>query len=333
MKDTLIKILKLVVPIGIGLYLTWYFVSNLTDKDIVDIKSSFVEANYFWVALSLVLAFLSHFSRAYRWLFVLEPMGYKPKLINSYHAVMSGYIINYTVPRSGEVARAGLMATYEDIPFEKGFATIVAERVIDMLMFLIIFFISGLLQVNADEISSITQQDGEPSYLIWYILGGMFIFGIIGLLFYLKHAKLRSFVNAKLLGFLEGLKAIWTMKKKWAFLGHTIFIWTCYVGMIWVSAQAFPQTADMPIGCVFAAFVVGAAAIGATPGGLGLYPLWITGALLVYNIDFKAFGAFMWVTQTALIVVLGLLSLFLIQRQPKSIQVNQHDQENGVHPG
>lgn len=326
MKDKLIKILKIALPIGVGLYLTWYFISGLSEKDIQDIKDSFKEANYFWVVLSLILAFLSHFSRAYRWLFVLEPMGYKPKLINSYHAVMSGYIINYTVPRSGEVARAGLMATYEDIPFEKGFATIVAERVIDLMMFAIIFFISGLLQVNADEINGITEQDGEPSYLIWYILGGMFIFGIIGLVIYFKNQKLKKFVNEKLLGFWEGLKAIWTMKKKWAFIAHTIFIWSCYVGMIWVSAQAFPQTADMPIGLVFAAFVVGAAAIGATPGGLGLYPLWITGALMAYGIDFKAFGAFMWVTQTGLLVVLGLLSLFLIQRQPKRISADKNDQ-------
>lgn len=306
--------------------MTWYFIAGLSSKDINDIKTSFREANYFWVALSLVLAFLSHLSRAYRWLFVLEPMGYKPKLINSYHAVMSGYVINYTVPRAGEVARAGLMATYEKIPMEKGFATIVAERVIDMLMFLIIFFISGLLQVNAKEISNITQQDGEQSFLIWYIVGAFLVLGFIGLFIYVKNPKLKKFVNEKLLGFWEGLRAIWTMKKKWAFLAHTIFIWGCYVGMIWVSAQAFPQTENLPIGCIFAMFVVGAAAIGATPGGLGLYPLWITGALAAYDIDFKAFGAFMWVTQTGLIVVLGLLSLFLIQRQPKLNQEVSDDQ-------
>ncbi len=326
MKDQLIKILKIVVPIGIGLYLTWYFIDGMSPKDIEDIKTSFRDANYFWVVLSLIIMFLSHFSRAYRWLFVLEPMGYKPKLINSYHAVMSGYIINYTVPRSGEVARAGLMATYEDIPFEKGFATIVAERVIDLLMFAIVFFISGVLQVNNDEIKNITEQEGESSNLIWYILAGMFVLGLIGLIIYLKNQKVKKFVNEKLLGFWEGLKAIWTMKKKWAFLGHTVFIWSCYVVSIWVIAQAFPQTQDMPIGLVFAAFVVGAAAIGATPGGLGLYPLWITGALAAYGYDFKAFGAFAWVTQTGLLVVLGLLSLFLIQRQPKQNTAPNNDQ-------
>ena len=321
MKATIIKILKLVVPIGIGLCLTWYFLTGLTDTEIEQTKSAFYEANYFWVVISLILAFLSHFSRAYGWLFLLEPLGYKPKLSNSYHAVMSGYIINYTVPRSGEIARAGLMTSYEKVPFEKGFATIVIERVIDVIMLLIVVFISGLLQANSEQLDRITQtESGEPSYLIWYILGGGFVMGLIGLVVYLKSEKVKSFVNEKLRGFWEGLKSVWTMKKKWAFIGHTLFIWTCYVGMFWVAAQAFPETESIPIGCIFAAFVVGATAIAAVPGGLGLYPLWVTAALAAYDINFAAFGIFVWVTQTGLLIVLGLLSLFLIQRQPKLVE-------------
>ena len=321
MKAQLIKILKIIVPIGLGLYLTWYFLSGLSESDVEQTKNAFVNANYFWVALSLVVAFLSHFSRAYRWQFALEPLGFKPKLSNSYHAVMSGYIINYTIPRSGEVARAGLLANYEGVPFEKGFATIVVERVIDLMMAGIIIVISGFLQANSDELKSISQTDtGEPSYIIWYILGGLAILGIIGLVIYFKSQKIKSLVNEKLRGFAQGLKSILTMKKKWAYLGHTVFIWTCYVSMIWITAQAFPETKDMPVGCVFAAFVVGATAIGATPGGMGLYPIWVTGALMLYGIDFKAFGIFAWVTQTGLLVVLGLLSLFLIQRNPKVVR-------------
>ena len=51
-----------------------------------------------------------------------------------------------------------------------------------------------------------------------------------------------------------------------------------------------------------------------------------TGFRIAYGYDFKAFGAFMWVTQTGLIVILGLLSLFLIQRQPKQTSAAQNDQ-------
>lgn len=311
--------MKIVIPISIGVYLTWYFFNGLTEEEIQQTKDAFFEANYFWVILSLFVAILSHMSRAIRWRYLLEPLGYTPKLSNTFHAVMSGYIINLTVPRSGEVARAGLMASYENVPFEKGFATIIIERVIDVLMLGLVVFISGILQTNTDEFKKITERgDAGNSMLIWYILGGMVIFGIVGLILYVKNEKFHRFFKEKLLGFYEGLKSVWKMKKKWAFLFHTFLIWSCYVGMLWITAQAFPETANMPIGCMFGSFVVGAAAIALLPGGMGAYPTWVNAVLVLYGIHFAAFGIYIWVVQTALVILLGLISLYLIQRQPKS---------------
>ena len=119
---------------------------------------------------------------------------------------MAGYVINFTIPRSGEIARAGLMATYDDVPFEKGFATIIVERLIDVVMLGIVFFITGFLQTQSDNFQEITKSGtGEKSSnLIWYILGVGLIFGIIGLIIYFKSKKVNSFVNEKLKGFLEG---------------------------------------------------------------------------------------------------------------------------------
>ena len=148
MNDTLKKALKIIVPISIGMYLTWYFLSGLSEKDIRETKHAIEHANYFWAFLGLLVTFLSHFSRAYRSLFLFEPLGYKPKLKNVYHGVMAGYVINYTLPRSGEFARASLLAKYEKIPFEKGFGTIVVERVIDAMVFGLIFLITYLLYLG-----------------------------------------------------------------------------------------------------------------------------------------------------------------------------------------
>jgi len=316
LKPILIKFLKIFVPIGIGIYLSWYFISSLTEEEIEQTKNAFYEADYLWVTLGIIIAFLSHLSRAYRWRFVLTPLGFSLKLSNAYHAVMSGYVINFTVPRSGEVARAGLLTKYENVPFEKSFATIVVERVIDVLMLGLVVLISGYLQIDAQGLEKITEGDGKNSgNLMLILLAVGFLIGCIGLALYFKNQKIKAFVNEKLKGFLEGLKSIWTMKKKWAYLAHTFFIWISYVGSIWVFAQAFPETKDMPIGCVFGAFVVGAAAIAIIPGGIGVYPLWITAVLSIYSIDFAAFGIFVWAVQTVLIVVLGLISLFLIQLQ------------------
>lgn len=321
MKGRIIKLLKLIVPIGIGVYLTWYFLSGLSAKDIQQTKDAFFEANYFWVSLGLLVALSSHISRAYRWLILLNPMGYKPRFINSYHAVMAGYVINFTVPRSGEFARAGLLAGAEKVPFEKGFGTIVVERMIDLIMFGIVIVISGVLQTNAEEINEITKgTGGGMSAMLPYLIGAAVIFGGLGLGLYMKFKKFREFINKKLQGFWEGLKTVWTMERKWAYIFHTVYIWIAYVGGIWIFAQAFPETASMTAGCVFAAFVVGAAAIAVLPGGIGAYPAWITQVLHIYKIEFAAYGIFMWVVQTLLLLVLGLLSLFLIQRNTKIAQ-------------
>ena len=318
LKKVLIKSLKIGLPIAIGIYLSWYFFSGLTDKQLEQTKNAFYNANYFWVFLSLFVSFLSHVSRSYRWLFLLETMGYKPKFSNAYHAVMSGYVINFTVPRSGEIARAGLLASYEKVPFEKGFATIVVERVVDVIMLGIVVLISGYLQTDSEAFNKITQsEEGGSSNLIWYIFIGMVVFGTVGLVFYFKNKKIKAFVNEKLLGFYDGLKSIWTMKKKWAYIFHTVFIWVCYVGSIWIAALAFEETKEITIGCIFGMFVVGAAAISLLPGGIGAYPAWLTAVLLIYGIDFAGFGIFTWVGQTLMLVILGLISLFLIQRQPK----------------
>jgi uncharacterized membrane protein YbhN (UPF0104 family) len=181
-----------------------------------------------------------------------------------------------------------------------------------------VVLITGMLQVNSEDLNQITDSGpkGDNSWLIYAIIG-VGVVGAIGLFFFFTNAKFKAFCMNKLTGFLEGLKSIWTMEKKWAFIGHTIFIWSCYVGGIWIFAQAFPQTSAMEIGCVFGAFVVGATAIALLPGGIGVYPLWIYEVLKIYEIDFAGYSIFIWVTQTAMLVLLGLLSLFLIQRQPK----------------
>ena len=116
------------LPILLGVFLIWYSLSKIS---LTGLLQHFKEANYWYILLGVIFGLLSHFSRAYRWLFMLEPMGYKVKLGNSIMAVFAAYLINYTIPRAGEVARATILTNYENVPFQKGFGTIVAERVAD----------------------------------------------------------------------------------------------------------------------------------------------------------------------------------------------------------
>ena len=80
MKEKIIKVLKVILPISIGVYLTWYFISNSTESEKEHFISAFTGANYLWILLALVIAFLSHFSRAYRWKYLLQTLDIKPNL-------------------------------------------------------------------------------------------------------------------------------------------------------------------------------------------------------------------------------------------------------------
>jgi uncharacterized protein (TIRG00374 family) len=63
-------------------------------------------------------------------------------------AVYAAYLINFTVPRAGEIARASILANYEGIPFEKGFGTIIAERVADTLMLGVVIVLAMVFQYD-----------------------------------------------------------------------------------------------------------------------------------------------------------------------------------------
>ena len=117
------KVLKIVLPLALGSFLVWY---SLSDISLEILGNYFKEAKYSFIFLGLFFGILSHLSRAYRWKFMLEPLGFKPKFINSILAVLVGYLVNLAIPRAGEISRATVMTNYEKIPFEKAFGTIVA---------------------------------------------------------------------------------------------------------------------------------------------------------------------------------------------------------------
>ena len=133
MKNFFIKYLKLIIPISIGIGCIYYSITTLNENDINSIIESFASAEYSWVIFGVILGALSHLSRSYRWKYLLEPLGYKISFLNSVLAIFSGYLINYTLPRAGDIARGTIAYKYEDIPLEKGIGTIVAERAVDVL--------------------------------------------------------------------------------------------------------------------------------------------------------------------------------------------------------
>ena len=303
------KSLQITLPLAIGFGLVWYSLRNIKPKEFI---GYFLEADYTWIALGLFFGILSHLSRAYRWKFMLEPLGFNPKYANSVMAVLIAYLVNLTIPRAGEASRAAVMSNYEGIPFQKGFGTIVAERVADLVMLLVVIVIT--LFVQFDFIWELATKNFNLLKIGIGILG--LIASVIFFILFIKKAnkgiglKIKVFIK----GLVEGVMTIFKMKKKWPFIFHTIFIWLMYVLMFWATIPAIDGL-SVPIGGILVGFIAGGFSIAATNGGLGTYPVAVMGAFLLSGIPKELgteFGWVMWTAQTAMIIIFGGLSFLLL---------------------
>lgn len=261
----------------------------------------------------MLLGLLSNLSRAYRWKFLIAPMGYSLRLPNSIMAVFITYLANYGIPRSGEVLRAAVLTNYEGVPFQKSFGTIIAERMADMVILLIIVAITLILQF--DFIFDILERSFEPQKFL--IVGLIGIVACVLLFLFLKRSqtkiafKVRNFIR----GLLEGIMSIFRMKHKWPFIFHTVFIWVMYVSMFCVTTLAVDDLQGISIGALLIAFIAGSFTIAATNGGIFVYPLAVSAAFSLFNIPEHpsiAFGWIMWGSQTLMIIILGSLSFLFL---------------------
>ena len=264
--------------------------------------------------MGILLGALSHISRSHRWKFLINPLGYKLGFINSVLAVFSAYLINYTIPRAGDLARATMISKYEKIPLEKTLGTIVAERAVDVICIIIIICIGLIIEFQriSDKLIFLIQ-DTEISVILIYF--GAFVLILFILKWILKKSKYYSSITNFFSGIIEGLTVIFKMKKRNLFIIHSVFIWLMYVLMFWATSKAFVELYDVTFFQLMISFTLAALSIMFSNGGIGIYPLAVEESLGWYGIQSTtglAFGWVSWLSQTMMVVIFGGLSLFIL---------------------
>ena len=303
--------IKILLPISIGVFCIYFSFRNINFSDFT---KYFYQINYSWVFLGIILGALSHLSRSYRWIFLIEPLGYKLGLANSILAVFSAYLINYTIPRAGDIARATMISKYEKIPLDKTIGTIVAERAIDVVCILIIIGIGLIIEFQKISEKLISLIEGQELSTILIYVTTISIFVIILFLF-LKKSKYYSSMLNFLSGITQGLTVVFRMEKRNSFIFHSIFIWLMYLLMFWVTSMAFIELHDFSFYQFMISFTLAALSIMLSNGGIGIYPLAVEESLGWYGVQSTtglAFGWVSWLSQTMMVVIFGGLSLFIL---------------------
>ena len=343
-KKLILTLVKTVLPLLIGSYLIWHSFSSMSEQDSVQFYKAIKEANYFWIIISMILGFVAFLSRAYRWKYVLEPLGYKTKFWNRYHAVMIGYIMNLTIPRAGEASRSAMLYRSDGIPFTSSFGTIIAERAVDLVVLILIACLTAFLGFSDFlEIKSQIQHkfngsgsnSTEAFTLKMFIYSGIIIIGCVFCYFIIFNRKFRLKVVNFSKDIVIGLLSIFKLKQPFAYLFFTLVIWGAYIAMFAMPFLSLDQTASIAFPGILLAFIAGSLGIMFTNGGIGTFPL-LVGLVVAFYIGKdhpndaqaigNALGMLLWVSQTLIMIVLGLISLILLpnnfKKEDESIRVS-----------
>ncbi len=337
MRKRFFAILQYLFFFGLGIFLVWWSINKMDDKSWEECKTAMISAKYLLLVPVFLVIILSHISRAIRWKILMAPMGHRPSFVNTFCAVMVGYLANLAFPRLGEILKCTILGKYEKVPADKLVGTILVERAVDMVSLLIIFIIALISQfdiIGAYAIKTINEKflSGTTQSLI---LKSMIIIAVIIAVLLLMKYIFRKFAHTTVInktrnivtGIGIGLSTIKLLKNKWAFIFHSVLIWACYIAGTYIGFFAITETSGLPFAAVFPVLAFASIGMILTPGGIGAYPLLIMEVMVLYNIPEGygfANGTIQWAGQFIIILLIGFICLLTLPVYNKKIRHEKH---------
>jgi uncharacterized protein (TIRG00374 family) len=243
-------------------------------------------------------------------------MNYKASTVNSFHAVIIGYLVNMALPRVGEITRPAILGKLEKIPFNKLLGTVLIERVVDIFITL---FLAGIIfiiqfQLIIDFVQKLLLNQNIPSIII--LLGLITVFVIAIYLAYLKRnwfyripiiQKFKTFIY----GIIDGIKTIYSLRRKGLFIAYSLMIWTMYFLMPFLIFYAFDGTAHLGISAGFTVLLFGTIAmIIPIPGGIGTFEVIVPEALNIYGVSSSVADSYTLMTHAIQFLVIFCVGIF-----------------------
>ncbi|MEZ5012594.1 MAG: lysylphosphatidylglycerol synthase transmembrane domain-containing protein [Bacteroidales bacterium] len=329
MKEKLNSILRVLIFLclsGLLLFLAFRKV------EFQKIAQALVSAKYGWLVLSFTFSMFAFFSRARRWILMIRPLGHNPSFRNTYHAMMTGYLVNFALPRMGEVSKCVALGKKEKIPVDSLIGTVIVERTFDVISMLAIMFLMIILRgdlmgtfIGDNVIDPLFNKVASPfnSSLVPLVITGIVIAALALAIFLGRKSLMKNPLFARIAGFIkgigEGLRSFYRMDNRLEFIFHTIFIWVNYILMSWVVVFMIPATSHLTFADATFILVIGSLGMSApVQGGIGAFH-WIVsrGLHLVYGISLEdglAYATLAHESQFILIALLGAWSFYRLLR-------------------
>ena len=232
------NILRYGLWIAVAALLLYFSFRNVNWKDFA---AALRECRWGFVVLSMLLGAAAYGLRALRWRMQLLPLDPSTALVTTWNAGNICYLVNYVLPRVGEIVRCGYVVRHSGrdsegkrrVTFDKALGTVVADRVWDgLFLVVIIFLVVGVLWNRFGDFFSDTLFQGLAGKVhLWWILAlGVLLAG--GFLFLCWRLRGRGGVWGRVWGWIRGLRdglvSCLHMRNGWLFILYTVLIWGLY---------------------------------------------------------------------------------------------------------
>ena len=311
------------ISLGIAIWIFWLL---YRDIEFSSLKEQILTSNWFWILLSLIIAWAGYWIRGWRWsLLIREEEEKKVSPNRAYHAVMVGYLVNMLVPRAGEVARCGVLSRSNQLSLGHLFGTVILERSVDLLFLASTIFLAFVLENSlflslANQLIDLNSIGQKILQNLPMMIGAL---AVLVLLVYFVFQKFRNrgIIN-KLQAFLRqmvsGIKSIQTLQNPMGFWASSILIWIIYFLTMYTVSLGIQSTANLTPGEVLLVMVMGSIGmIAPVQGGIGTFHALVAFILIQLGVsesDGKIFAAIIHGTQVILVMILGLISWIWMMR-------------------
>lgn len=281
------------------------------------------DMDWTWMALSMPFGVAAQLLRGLRWRQMLEPLGERPRRMTCIHSVFLSYASSLVVPRVGEVLRCGVLRRYEGTSFTKSIGTVVAERVVDMVLVLLIAAIVGGMQFGffftffERTGMGLSAFCGRFSATGYRVAACCLVVALAFACVLMRRLALFSRMKGGLLNLWEGVCSLRRLRSPWIFGVYSLAIWLAYYLHFYLTFRCFEETASLGAMAAWVAFVVGSfAVLVPTPNGAGPWHFAVKTVLVLYGVAEAPAVMFVLVVhtlQTLLVLLLGIYGLLGLQ--------------------
>lgn len=259
---------------------------SLHKLDYANIVKTIKEGNFILMIPVLIISILVYIVRVLRWNLLFRQINQDIPKLDLTRALCIGYLVNFAVPRLGEISRCAVLKKSNSVPFNLSLSTVIFERSIDIIALFIISVLALILEYYTDSqlLKSYINMDMLPKgHIILFILFFLLILLVGIFIIFRSKSKIRNWLQ----GLWSSIKILSKLKGLFQFFLYTIFIWFCYYLMTYLWFFTFSESSKLSAYMAFQIMIVGsfARSMPLQGGAAGAYHYGVSQALISLGVS------------------------------------------------